>query len=130
MGNDEQAISQWFDRWMTATKEGDLDLANSLIADDAVFLVPSVGRMDKESFAAAMTATDPNYDFQLDSSIQEVKVLGDHAWLWTQSDLVIIEKATQSRTVWSGHSLSIMKRDGDSWLIIRDANTMVPQPEE
>ena len=44
MSNDEQAVRQWFDYWMKATKEGDLQLARSLIADDAVFLVP--GRSD------------------------------------------------------------------------------------
>ena len=81
ISNDEQAIRQWFERWMKAATEGDLQLARSLIADDAVFLVPGADRMDKESFAAAATATDPNTDFELDCSIQEIEILGDHAWL-------------------------------------------------
>jgi hypothetical protein len=37
---DEQAIRKWFDDWMTATKEGDLELARSLIADERFFLCP------------------------------------------------------------------------------------------
>ena len=72
MEKDDQAIRQWFERWMKATKEGDLQLAKSLIADDAVFLVPGADRMDKESFATAATATDPNTDFELDCSIRTV----------------------------------------------------------
>ena len=35
MRHTEQAIRQWFSEWIKATKEGDLELARSLIADDA-----------------------------------------------------------------------------------------------
>jgi uncharacterized protein (TIGR02246 family) len=124
--NDEESIRQWFEQWMKATKEGDLQLAKSLIADDAVFLVPGAGRMDKESFAAAATATDPNTDFQLDCSIKEIKILGDHAWLWTKISLAMTDKSSKSRSLMAGHSLSILRRQGDGWVVIRDANTMVP----
>lgn len=125
MKKDEQGVRQWFERWMKATKEGDLQLARSLIADDAIFLVPGAGRMDKESFAAAATATDPNVDFELDCSIQEIEILGDHAWLWTKMSLTVTDRRSNSRSLMAGHSLSILKRQGDGWVVIRDANTMV-----
>ena len=125
MKKDEQAIRQWFERWMKATKEGDLQLARGLIADDAVFLVPGADRMDKESFAAAATATDPNTDFELDCSIQEIEILGEHAYLWTKISLTMTDKHSKSRSLMEGHSLSILKRQGDGWVVIRDANTMV-----
>ncbi len=130
MKKDEQAIRQWFERWMKATKEGDLRLARTLIADDAIFLVPGADRMDKESFAAAATATDPNTDFDLDCSIQEIEVLGDHAWLWTRITLVMTDKRSKTRSLMAGHSLSILKRQGDGWVVIRDANTMVPVEQD
>jgi len=130
MKSDEQAIREWFESWMKATKEGDLQLAKSLIADDAVFLVPGADRMDKESFAAAATATDPNTDFQLDCSIQEIKILGDHAWLWTKISLTMTDKRSKSRSLMAGHSLSVLKRQGDGWVVIRDANTMVPVKQD
>ncbi|MBI1852154.1 MAG: SgcJ/EcaC family oxidoreductase [Planctomycetes bacterium] len=126
MGNDENAVRQWFERWMKATKEGDLQLARSLIADDAVFLVPGADRMDKESFAAAVTATDPNTVFELDCSIQEIRVLGDHAWLWSKSSLRMTDKRSETSSTMAGHSLSILERRGNSWVVIRDANTVVP----
>lgn len=126
MNNDEQAIRQWFDRWMRATKEGDLDLARSLIADDAVFLVPGAGRMDKESFAAAATADDPNKHFELDCSIQEIRILDDHAWLLSEFSLKMTDKRSKKSSQMAGHSLSILKRHEDGWVVIRDANTMVP----
>ncbi len=126
MTNDEQAIRKWFEGWMKSTKEGDLQLARSLIADDAVFLVPGADRMNKESFAAAATAADPNTEFELDCSIQEIEILGDHAWLWTRISLAMTDKRSKSRSLMAGHSLSILKRQGDGWVVIRDANTMVP----
>ena len=130
MEKDQQAIRQWFEHWMKATKEGHLELAKSLIADDAVFLVPGADRMDKESFAAAATATDPNTDFQLDCSIQEVEILGDHAWLWTKISLTMTDKRSNTRSMMAGNSLSILKRQGDGWVLIRDANTLVPVKQD
>jgi uncharacterized protein (TIGR02246 family) len=130
MKHDEQAIRQWFEEWMKATKEGDLQLARSLIADDAVFLVPGAERMDKESFASAATATDPTTDFELDCSIQEIQILGDHAWPWTKISLTMIDKSSKSRSLMAGHSLSILKRKGDGWVVIRDSTTMVPAKQD
>jgi uncharacterized protein (TIGR02246 family) len=130
MKHDEQAIRHWFAEWMKATQEGDLQLARSLIADDAVFLVPGTDPMDKESFAAAATASDPNTEFALDCSIQEIQILGDHAWLRTKISLTMTDKRSQSRSLMAGHSLSILKRQGDGWVVIRDANTMVPVKQD
>ena len=130
MMHDEQAIRQWFEEWIKATKEGDLPLARTLIADDAVFLVPGAGRMDKESFAAAATATDPNTEFELNCSIQEIQIIGDHAWLWTEISLAMTDKHSKVRSLMAGHSLSILKRHGDGWVVIRDSNTMVPVEQD
>ena len=129
MERDEQAIRRYFDSWILATTKGDLGLARSLIADDAVFLVPGTGPMDKEGFAAAATASDPNTDFALECSIDEIKVFDDHAWLRTKMSLVMTDRASGTRTKMAGHELSILKRHGDTWVVIRDANTMVPVPE-
>ena len=127
---DEQAIRKWFDDWMTATKEGDLELARKLIADDAIFLVPGAGQMDKESFAEASTASDPNTDFQLDCEIQEIRIIGDHAWLMATISLAMTDKETNTRTKMKGDGISILERRGDGWVVIRDANTMIAVPTE
>lgn len=122
---DEQAIREWFDDWIKASTVGDLDLAKSLIADDAVFLIPGFGKMGKEAYAAAATASDPNTAFELDNSIQEIEVHGNIAWLWSKLSLSMTNKTTQARTVMAGHSLAVLKRQGDGWVVTRDANTMV-----
>jgi uncharacterized protein (TIGR02246 family) len=115
---------------LQATTEGDLQLAKSLIADDAVFMVPGAGCMDKESFAAAATATDPNTDFELDCSIQEIEIFGDHAWIRTKISLTMTDKHSEAQTLMTGHSLSVLRREGDGWLVIRDANTMIVVTQE
>lgn len=130
MNQDEQAIRKWFDDWMTATKEGDLALAKSLIADDAIFLVPGAGQMDKNSFAEAATASDENLDFQLDCSIQEIRVLGDHAWLLATISLTMTNKSTNEQTLMKGDGISILERRDDRWLVVRDANTMIAVPAD
>lgn len=122
---DEAAVRRWFDRWIEASTEGDLALAMSLIADDAVFLVPGVGEMDKESFAVAMTADDPSRDFDLDCAIREVRILGEHAWLWIQISLAITDKRTASRSEMAGHALTVLGRQGEGWVVVRDVNTVV-----
>ncbi len=129
LSKDEQAIRQYFERWVRATKEGELQLARSLIADDAVFLVPGADRMDKENFAAAATASDPNTEFQLDCSIQEIQVIGDYAWLWTKISLAMTDKRSSDRSFIAGHALSILKRQGEGWVVVREANTMLPVPQ-
>ncbi len=126
MSNDEQTIRKWFDDWIESTTVGDLDLARRLIDDDAVFLVPGAGEMDKESFAVAMTASDPNTEFELDCSILEIQVFGDHAWLRSSISLAMTDKASGKRSMMAGHSLSILERRGDGGVVLRDANTMVP----
>tara|TARA_R110002072_G_scaffold302615_1_gene486802 strand:- start:71868 stop:72482 length:615 start_codon:yes stop_codon:yes gene_type:complete len=130
VNQDENAIRKWFDDWMTATKEGDLELARSLIADDAIFLVPGAGQMDKQSFAEAATASDPDTDFQLDCDLQEIRILGDHAWLVATISLAMTDKETQTRTLMKGDGISILERRGDGWVVIRDANTMIAVPTE
>lgn len=127
---DEKAIRKWFDDWMTATKEGDLELARSLIADDAIFLVPGAGQMEKQSFAEAATASDPNTDFQLDCEIQEIRIFGDHAWLLSTISLAMTDKKTNSRSLMKGDGISILERRSDGWVVVRDANTMIAVPTE
>ena len=130
LDQDEETVRRWFEDWMRATKEGDLALAKSLIADDAIFLVPGAGQMDKQSFAEAATATDPNTDFHLDCEIQEVRIFGDNAWLLFTISLEMTDKRTDSKTQMKGDGLSILERHGEGWVVVRDANTMIAVPAE
>jgi ketosteroid isomerase-like protein len=81
---DEQEIRDLFKNWIKSTTEGNLELAQQCIADDAVFFVPGIGEMDKETFAEGAAGGSPEespIDFELDSKLRELKVFGDQAYL-------------------------------------------------
>ncbi len=132
LNSDEQEIRDLFDSWLTATTEGNLDLAYHCIADDALFFVPGASEMDKASFAQAAAGVSPEespFTFDINSKIRELKLFGDYAYLWTETSLVMTPKNGNSATKMAGSSLSILhKRDG-RWQIFRDANTLSPVQE-
>ena len=129
---DEQKIRVLFNNWIKSTIEGNLELARNCIADDAVFLVPGVGEMDKETFAQGAAGGSPEdspMDFDLDSKLRELKVFGDQAYIWIDSTLVCSPKNGDPATKMAGHSISILEKRDGRWQIIRDANTMAVVPE-
>jgi len=130
--SDEQQIRDLFDNWIKSTIEGNLELARQCIADDAVFLVPGAGEMDKETFAQGAAGGSPEdspIDFELDSKLRDIKVFGDHAYLWIESSLICMPKNGDPTSKMAGHSLSVLEKREDRWQIIRDANTMTTVKE-
>ena len=76
MHSDEQEIRQLVSTWMTASKAGDVETVLSLIADDAVFLLPGQAVMRKADFAVAARAQSGQNapQFNGSSEIQEIKI--------------------------------------------------------
>ena len=130
--SDEQEIRDLFNNWIKSTTEGDIDLAHQCIADDALFFVPGAGEMDKKTFAEAAAGGSPEespFEFDLDSKIRELKVFGDHAYLWVETTLVMSPKNGDPATKMTGHSLSILEKRDGRWQIFRDANTLTTVSE-
>jgi uncharacterized protein (TIGR02246 family) len=129
MNHDEQEIRQLVGTWMAATKAGDTDTVLSLMADDVVFLLsgqpPMIG---KAAFAAAASAQSnrerPRFDGT--SEIQEIKVLGDWAFMWTKLSVVVMPPGDLVPTTLAGHTLSVLRRENGKWLLARDANMLAP----
>jgi uncharacterized protein (TIGR02246 family) len=130
MDRDEQQIRELVAAWMAATKAGDADTVLDLVADDAVFLVPGRPIMRKSEFAAAMRAqsqhTAPTFDGT--SEIQEIRILGDWAFMWTRLTVVATPRGGAPPTKRSGYTLSILKKARGRWLLARDANLLSPAP--
>lgn len=125
--SDEQEIRNLFSDWIRSTTEGNLELARHCIADDAVFLVPGAGEMGKEPFAQGAAGGSPEespIDFNLDSQLRELKIFGEHAYLWIESTLVCTPKNGDPASKMAGHSLSVLEKRDGRWQILRDANTM------
>ena len=120
---DEQAIRELVEKWMTASKAGDLQTVLSLMADDVVFLVPGAKPIGKEAFAAASQGMK---DMRIEgrSEIQELKVLGDWAYLRNFIEISFTPPGG-AMVRRSGYTLTILRKEADGrWRLSRDANLM------
>jgi uncharacterized protein (TIGR02246 family) len=127
MNTDEQAIRAAVQAWMQASADGDLARVLALIDDEVVFLGPGRPPMRKAEFEAASKAMAGKVGIEGTSDIQEVRVAGEWAYVWTQ--LAIAMKAGDGVPVHrSGPGLSIWrKKPGGGWLIYRDANMITTE---
>jgi uncharacterized protein (TIGR02246 family) len=126
MSNDEQAIRDLVKTWLAASKAGDVDTVLSLIADDVVFLQPGQPAMRKAEFADRSRAqAGPGVpQFDATSDIQEIKVVGDWAFMWTRLTVVATPPGGANVVTRAGHTLSVLRREGDKWRLARDANLL------
>jgi uncharacterized protein (TIGR02246 family) len=124
MENDEQAIRQLVTTWLDASKAGDTEKVLSLMADDVVFLVAGRPPMrGKAAFAASQSALKAA-KIDATSEVQEIKVMGDWAYMWTKLSVVIAPPNGAAPTQRAGNTLSILRREADNWLIACDANML------
>jgi uncharacterized protein (TIGR02246 family) len=128
MQSDEQQIRELVSTWMAATRAGEIEKVLTLMSDDVVFLMPGQPVMRKAGFAAAARAQvgkdAPKFDGT--SEIQEIKVLGDWAFMWTKLTVVITPPGGAQTMTRAGHTLSILKKQNGKWVLARDANMLAP----
>ncbi|SCX84987.1 conserved hypothetical protein [Nitrosospira sp. Nsp13] len=132
MQNDEQEIRQLVSTWMAASKAGDIETVLSLMADDVVFLVPGQPVMSKADFAAAAHAQSGEGTPQFDgtSEIQEIRILGDWAFMWTKLTVVVTPPGGAQSMTRTGHTLSILTKQSGKWVLARDANMLASVPNK
>ncbi len=128
MQSDEEQIRALVATWMAATKAGDVEKVLSLMADDVVFLVPGKPPMRKSDFEAAARAqasgAAPKFDGT--SDIQEIKVVGDWAFMWTRLTVVATPPDGSPPIERAGHTLTILNKLNGRWVLARDANLLAP----
>jgi uncharacterized protein (TIGR02246 family) len=124
MQNDEQAIRELIATWLSASKAGDTEKVLSLMADDVVFLVPGQPPMHGRATFAAGQSAMAQVEMDATSEIQEIKVLGDWAYLWTKLTVVVTPKNGGPSVMRAGHTLSILQKQYGRWLVTRDANML------
>ena len=133
MSSDEQEIRDLVATWIAATKAGDIEKVLSLMAEDVVFLLPGQPPMiGKSAFAAAAGAQTKQAPAQFEgtSEIQEIKVIGDWAFMWTKLKIAVTPPGGAPPMTRAGHTLSILKKQNGRWLLARDANMLSPTQEE
>jgi uncharacterized protein (TIGR02246 family) len=124
MTDDERAIRNLVEKWIAATKAGDLETVLSLMADDVIFMVPGQKPFGKEAFAAA-SRKFKNVRFEGRSDIQEIQVLGDWAYLRNHLEVTMTPPDGGTPVRRSGYTLSILRKNADGqWVLVRDANLL------
>jgi uncharacterized protein (TIGR02246 family) len=124
MQDDEQAIRRLVTTWLDASKAGDTEKVLSLMAEDVVFLMPGQPPMRaKSAFAAAQSGLQ-QVRIESSSEIQEVKVLGEWAYLWTRLAIVVTPWNGGAAVKRAGNTLSILQKQAGAWVIVRDANML------
>ena len=124
MSDDERAIRQLVNAWMAASKAGDVSAVLAMMTDDVVFLVagrPPLGKTEFAKMSASMK------DMRIDgrSTVEEINVLGDWAYLRSHIELTITPPNGSKAITRSGNTLTILRREADGrWRIARDANLL------
>jgi|SRR6187455_3401774 len=121
MSDDEQAIRDVVDRWMTATKAGDTKAVLDLMTDDVVFMVPGREPFGKEEFRAASEAMK-GMEIDGRAEVRELRLLGDWAFIRNHIDVRMGSPGGESSHR-SGYTLTILRKCEDGrWRLDRDAN--------
>ena len=121
MTDDERAIRDLVSAWMKASETHDIDTVLSLMADDVIFTVPGREPFGKDVFRAGSEAMK-NVRLTGTSDIQEIKILGDWAFIRNYIEITIMPP--DSEAMWrKGYTLSILRKQPDgNWVLWRDAN--------
>lgn len=126
MSDDERAIRDLVETWLSATKAGDAETVLGLMSDDVVFMAPGAEPFGKEAFAAALEGMGM-MTIEGSSDIHELAVLGDIAYLRNRIEMIATApdgKATRR----SGWTLTILRKGSDGrWRLSRDANLLATQ---
>lgn len=127
MSEDERAIRDLVATWMRASQAGDLQTVLSLMAEDALFMVPGREPFGKEAFAA-MSQAMGDVRLERTAEIRELRVLGDWAYL-TNAITVTATPPGGAPMRRAGYTLTILRKEPDGrWLLARDANLLTPVP--
>jgi uncharacterized protein (TIGR02246 family) len=121
--DDERAIRSVIETWMTASQAGDVAKVLSLMADDALFLVPGREPFGKEQFAASAGGMK-EVRMEGRSDVKEVVVAGD--WAWARTHIAVTMTPPGGQPVRrSGYALSVFRRTPTrGWVLFRDANLL------
>jgi uncharacterized protein (TIGR02246 family) len=128
MNANEQAIRSAVQTWMQASADGDLPRVVALMDDDVVFLGPGRPPMRKAGFEAASREMAGKVRIQGASDIQEVRIFGDWAYVWTELTITMHPSGGGAAVHRCGPGLSVWRKKLDgAWVIFRDANMVTTQ---
>lgn len=126
MHADEEAIRKLVATWLDASRAGDTDKVLSLMTDDVVFLTPGQPPMRGKAAFVASQSSVKGFDIDARGEVEEIRVLGDWAWMWTRLTVTMTPKGGGPPVERAGNTLSILSKQAGRWMIARDANMLAP----
>ena len=127
MEADERAIRALHATWMEAVNAGDLERLLGLMTEDVVLLGPGQAPVGRDGFQAAFTGGHQEFRLRCLSELQEVTLAGDVAYTWCKDALSLTPRGGGDTMELAGHRMTIYRKQRDgSWLLARDAHTLVP----
>ena len=123
MTDDEKAIRQVVETWMTASQSGDLATVLALMTYAVVFTVPGQEPFGKEAFAAASSSMG---DTRIEGTNQivELETHGSWAFIRNKIDMTVTPPGGGSIRR-SGYTLTLLRKESDGkWRVARDANLL------
>ena len=121
MKNDEQTIRNLIDKWMSASKAGDIQTVLNLMTDDVIFLLPGQKPFGKKEFKESFEKMK-NIKLDGKSKIEEIKILTNFAYLRNYLEITTTQgNKTLKR---SGYTLTILRKENGQWKLARDANLL------
>jgi uncharacterized protein (TIGR02246 family) len=113
---------------MDASAAGDLPRVLSLMDEEVVFIGPGRPPMRGRAAFAASRSMEGKVRIEGTSEIQEVRVFGGWAYVWTQLAIVMHPIDGAAPVHRSGPGLSIWRKTPDgAWVIFRDANMVTAE---
>lgn len=121
----DQQIRALIDKWLEASRAGDLDTVLTLMSDDVLFLTPGNPPMTRDDFAVASKSMAGKIRFDTRSEVQEITVLGDTAICVTNLEINVTPLSGGASVKRAGNTLSVLRRGPDGqWRIWRDSNML------
>ena len=124
--NDEQAIRHLMTEWHRYTAAEDVSSLLTLMSEDVVFLAPGQPPLrGRDGFGAAFLAALKNVRIESTGHIQELIVVGDWAYCWTELSVTVTPRDMGGPIRRSGPALTILRKKTDgAWVVARDANML------
>lgn len=125
---DEHALREVHTAWIVAVNAGDLYTLLDLMAEDALFLTPGQGPVDRAAFAAGFRAAHQASRIRCVSELREVTVVGELAYALSEDALTVAPRSGGPAVELRGHRLTLYRKHPDGrWRLVRDAHTLVPE---
>lgn len=124
----ERALREVHVSWIAAVNAGDLDTLLDLMAEDALFLTPGQGPVDRAAFAVGFRAAHQASRIRCVSELREVTVVGELAYALSEDALTVAPRSAGPAVELRGHRLTLYRKHPDGrWRLVRDAHTLVPE---